>query len=90
MIVSGAYNVAATVPHTELERVILNSTMRYSVRAHAGMDLQGAWTRDQVRNGFEDFDAMCVVCHPAPGKERSNIGKGLRPEPPNLAETSKQ
>ena len=44
-IVSGAYNVAATVPHTELERVIFNSTMRYSVRAHAGNELREAGAR---------------------------------------------
>ena len=90
VIVSGAYNVAAVVPHTELERVILNLTMRYSVLAHAGKELQEAWSEDQVREGFKEYDDMCVVCHGAPGKERSNISKGLRPEPPNLAETSKR
>ncbi|PWB89080.1 cytochrome C class I protein [Methylocystis sp. MitZ-2018] len=88
MIVSGSYNVAATVPHTELERVILNSTMRYSVRARAGKELREAWSEDQVRKGFKDYYDMCVVCHGAPGKERSYISKGLQPEPPNLAKTS--
>jgi mono/diheme cytochrome c family protein len=90
VIVSGAYNVAATAPHTELERVILNSTMRYSVRAHAGKELREAWSEDQVRKGFKDYDDMCIVCHGAPGKERSYINKGLRPGPPNLAETSER
>ena len=33
---------------------------------------------------------MCVVCHGAPGKEPSYIRQGLRPEPPNLAESSKR
>ena len=90
VIVNGVYNVAATVPHTELERVILNSTMRYSVRAHAGTELREAWSEDQVRKGFEDYDQMCIVCHGAPGKERSYISKGQRPEPPNLVETSER
>jgi mono/diheme cytochrome c family protein len=89
VIVSGAYNVAATVPHTELERVIFNSTMRYSVRAHAGKELREAWSEDQVRRGFEDYDDMCIICHGAPGKERGYIGNGLQPQPPNLAEASR-
>ena len=90
VIISGAYNVAATVPHTELERVILNSTMRHSVRAHAGKALREVWSEDQVRRGFEEYNAMCIVCHGAPGKERSYIRQGLQPEPPNLAESSER
>ena len=90
VIISGAYNVAATVPHTELERVILNSTMRHSVRAHAGKELREVWSEDQVRRGFEEYNAMCIVCHGAPGKERSYIRQGLQPEPPNLAESSER
>ncbi len=85
-IVSGAYNVAATVPHTELERIILNSTMLYSVRAHAGKQLRQSWSEDQIRSGFKDYDGMCIVCHSAPGKKRGYISKGLHPQPPNLAE----
>jgi mono/diheme cytochrome c family protein len=89
VVVSGIYNVSATVPHTELERLILNSTMHYSVRAHAGEDSQKSWSDGQVREGFKEYNDMCIICHGAPGKERSKIGKGLRPEPPNLAETSR-
>ncbi len=40
--------------------------------------------------GFKDYDEMCIICHSAPGKERKAISKGMRPEPPNLAETSKR
>jgi mono/diheme cytochrome c family protein len=90
VIISGAYNVAATVPHSALERVILNSAMVYSVRVHAGKESREAWSEEQVRDGFKEYDAMCTVCHGAPGKERSDISKGLRPEPPNLAEVSKE
>jgi mono/diheme cytochrome c family protein len=31
---------------------------------------------------------MCAACHGAPGKERGEIGKGLNPSPPNLAEVA--
>ena len=76
VIVSGIYNVAATAPHTALVRVILNWTMRSSVRAHAGNELRETWSEDQARKGFKDYDAMCIICHSAPGKERSYISKG--------------
>jgi mono/diheme cytochrome c family protein len=33
---------------------------------------------------------MCVYCHGAPGKEASDIGQGLHPSPPNLAEIAQR
>jgi mono/diheme cytochrome c family protein len=33
---------------------------------------------------------MCVGCHGAPGKDPSEIGKGLRPRPPDLAKAALQ
>jgi hypothetical protein len=68
VIVSGVYNVAATALHTALVRVILNWTMRNSVRAHAGNELRETWSEDQARKGFKNYDEMCVICHSAPGK----------------------
>lgn len=32
---------------------------------------------------------MCIICHGAPGKERSDIGKGLEPRAPNLVKAEK-
>ncbi len=90
VIVSGVYDVAATAPHTPLGRAILSWTMRNSVRVHAGNESPETWSEDQARKGFKDYDAMCIICQSAPGKERSYISKGLRPEPPNLAETSER
>jgi mono/diheme cytochrome c family protein len=64
--------------------------MQNSVRIRAGTDEPETWSEEEVRKGFKDYDEMCVVCHSAPGKERSPISKGMRPQPPNLAEASKQ
>jgi mono/diheme cytochrome c family protein len=89
LIISGAYNVAATVPDTGIERIILNTTMRDSVRARAGKESPRTWDEDQIKMGFRHYDGMCVTCHGAPGKERTEISKGLRPQPPNLAEAGK-
>jgi mono/diheme cytochrome c family protein len=84
------YNVAATVPETAAEFEILHSIMRHSVRMHAGTQERETWSKEELREGFKEYDEMCIICHSAPGKERTLISKGLRPQPPNLAETSKQ
>jgi hypothetical protein len=39
-----------------------------------------------VQRGFEEYQAMCATCHGAPGSERGALGKGMNPEPPDLAE----
>lgn len=90
VFVTGAYNVAATVPHTDFGRTILNAAMVRSVRARAGWDLAKTWTKDQVQDGFQEYNEMCVYCHAAPGKEASDFGKGLRPAPPDLIEAQRR
>lgn len=89
-IVAGAYNIAATVPDTEPERLLLDSAMTYSVRAHAGAEAPKSWSDAQIKNGFKQHGEMCVICHGAPGKERTDISKGLHPQPPKLAEAVKE
>jgi mono/diheme cytochrome c family protein len=90
LIISGTYDVAATVPDTAIERTIFSAIMRDSVQARAGNESPRTWDDEQIRTGFEHYDGMCVICHGAPGRERSEISKGLRPQPPNLAEAGKK
>jgi mono/diheme cytochrome c family protein len=89
-VAAWTYDVGASVPDTAVEFKILHSIMQNSVRIRAGTDEPETWSEEEVRKGFKDYDEMCVVCHSAPGKERSPISKGMRPQPPNLAEASKQ
>jgi hypothetical protein len=89
VIVSSVYNVAATAPHTALVRVILNWTMRNSVRVHAGTSRRKHGARIRRERDLKTM-TPCASFATAPGKERSYISKGLRPEPPNLAETSER
>jgi len=42
-----------------------------------------------VRDGFKEYDETCIICHGAPGKEHSKIGKGLEPQTPDLVKTEK-
>ena len=87
VIMTGVYNIAATVPHIGFERIIFSTAMRNSVLSHAGSDTEHVTSEEQVRAGFQEYNEMCIVCHRAPGKEQSDIGKGLHPNPPDLAET---
>ena len=83
----GAYNVAASEPHSGGVTWLLTTAQVQSIRAHADplteplpTDSAAVWT------GFEHFDAMCTTCHGAPGIEPSEIGEGLNPSPPELDE----
>jgi mono/diheme cytochrome c family protein len=86
MISSGAYNVAATKPHTPLAQWLLNTTQKRSVASRAD-EIPHPPTVDSamVRQGLEEYREMCVACHGAPGVERGALGKGINPKPPDLA-----
>jgi mono/diheme cytochrome c family protein len=84
---SGEYNVAASKPHTPLGRWALETVMRKSVQDHAaGVQVPPLTDSALVATGFHHFQEMCVTCHGAPGEERSEIGEGLTPTPPELSE----
>jgi mono/diheme cytochrome c family protein len=87
VLLTGAYDVAATTPHNGLTRWALSTAQHRSVAARAD-HVEGTLPTDQnsLDEGFEHFDEMCVGCHGAPGIERDEIGQGMRPRPPSLQE----
>lgn len=90
-IYSGVFNVAASPPHTTVGRWVLNTTKQQSIEARADVvTAPEKFTDEQVHEGFRAYNEMCVICHGAPGKEASEIGKGLEPRPPDLAEAAKR
>lgn len=85
-VYSGFYDVAASRPHNPLSRWLLQTAMHNSVRAHAkAVGAPPQLGADEVRHAAREFAEMCVACHGAPGVERGDWGKGLTPEPPELA-----
>lgn len=89
-VYSGVYDVAATRPHSRAERWLLRTLMERSVRAHADdVPAPPAESDQLLAAGFHHYDEMCVTCHGAPGIERSEIGEGIEPEPPDLAEVAR-
>ena len=90
IVLSGVFNVAAIEPDSAMTEWILHTTMRHSVAMRSsGIVAPKSFPDEQVRDGFEEFNAMCVGCHGAPGRMRSAAGKGLRPRAPDLAQAAR-
>lgn len=86
-VYSGIYDVAATSPHGPMAEWLLETARDASVELRAEEieppPLADAELRDR---GFRLYHEMCVTCHAAPGIRASEVGSGLYPAPPNLAE----
>jgi mono/diheme cytochrome c family protein len=62
--------------------------MQRSVVRHArSIKAPTQLTDQQATDGLRICKETCVYCHGAPGKDPGDIGKGLNPEPPYLADT---
>jgi mono/diheme cytochrome c family protein len=82
---SGLYNVAASSPHNALTAWLLSTTVDASVaRRAAGVEVPDLSDPELKLAGASAFDAMCAICHGAPGRERGALGRGLNPLPPEL------
>jgi mono/diheme cytochrome c family protein len=88
---SGFYDVSASSPHSDLLNWYLSTTSHASVERHANDVLVPGLTDDAlIRAGVNDFDAMCVACHGAPGQVPAALGQGLNPPAPDLADSAAQ
>ncbi|HET7290519.1 MAG TPA: c-type cytochrome [Thermodesulfobacteriota bacterium] len=87
-IYSGTYNVAATVPHSEIATWLFNTVKTSSVRKHSEVIKEPPLDDEAfVREGFEHYEEMCSGCHGAPG---SDPAKEFNPAPPALSETAQE
>lgn len=90
-IYSGVYNVSAMEPHNALTLWLINSLKDNSIEHHA-KEIQAPNLNDSsmVRLGFSHYREMCTGCHAGPGLSRDEIGQGLYPMAPKLAESAKE
>jgi mono/diheme cytochrome c family protein len=88
-IYSGVYDVSAMRQHTGPVYWVLEATMRQAVRRRAA-DITPPPLSDPelVRRGFLLHRESCLQCHGAPGVSPHDAGKGLLPQPNNLAQTA--
>jgi len=83
---SGSYNVAANADDPGIVKWLLSTNMERSVARHAqSISAPPQFSEQQVHQGSAIYKETCVYCHGAPGRDWSDIGKGLNPVPPNLA-----
>ena len=91
VIYSGVVDVSAVKPHYALTKWVLETAMAHSVERHARkIKPPAAYPPSAIRDAFPHYAGMCVTCHGGPGKEPSEIGKGLRPKPPDLVKVVKE
>lgn len=90
-VYSGAYNIAATAPHSEFGTWLLDTTKANSVRQHAS-DIEPPALDDprMVAEGFRTYQESCEECHGAPGVEPEKWARSLRPDPPDLEHAAEQ
>jgi len=85
-VFSGVSNVSAENQDSSLVKWILSAASDRSIERHAkGIEVPALGDSAQVEMGFEHYQEMCVTCHGAPGRDRSEIGVGLNPHAPNLS-----
>ena len=89
IIYSGGLSVAATNQDPALVSWVLSTARERSIEHHAANIIAPTDTvlnsPETLRDGFEHYNEMCVVCHGAPGVDAGEARKGLNPKPPLLA-----
>ena len=85
-IYSGAYNVAADIPHTQPVYWLLEAERERSTEVRAaGITVPGDLADPKrVESGAGQYAEMCAGCHLAPGMKRTEISRGLYPRAPEL------
>ena len=83
---SGAYDVAADVPHWTITHSVMEKVRIASVqRRSAHIEVPPLDDATLIAAGAGNYDAMCAGCHLQPGVEATEMSRGLYPAPPNLA-----
>ena len=87
LVYSGAFDVAADVPHSALVYATLRTIRDRSIAARAKqIRVPPLDDPQQVAAGARHYADMCSNCHLAPDMKSSEIRDGLYPKPPNLAQ----
>ncbi len=91
IIYSGLYNVSAANREPDFSRWVLSTTMDNSVERNSkGISVPDLNSPEKIKEGFAHYNEMCAGCHGAPGKEETELAKGLNPKAPDLARSAKE
>ena len=86
-VLSGAYDIAADVPHTKPVFQMVELLRDRSIAAHArGLAPPADLASSQrIASGAVLYTTLCAGCHLGPGVKRTDVSRGLYPKPPPLA-----
>ncbi len=82
-ISSGTYNFAATEKHWKITEKLIAWARVSSVIAHSkNLEIPTIDEAETFKVGARHYNAMCIICHLAPGLEPSELSVGLYPQAP--------
>ncbi len=89
-VYSGFYNASALSEHSTLTAWLLSTTSRKSIERHARrISVPDLDNKKLLLAGANDYQAMCIACHGGPGIRPEAVGKGLNPQPTDLADAAR-
>lgn len=83
----GVFDVRATTSENAMTRWFLQSQRERSLArlVEAPDEPDSLKVEEMLEVGASHYDAMCAECHAVPGRQSTEIAKGLNPPPPDLA-----
>ena len=86
---SGLYDVSARSSDSSIVGWYLSTTARAAIKRRAvDLDVPNLDDKALLLAGINDYEAMCVGCHGAPGRSPGPIGHGLNPPAPDLQKSA--
>lgn len=83
VISSGTYNFAATEKHWKITEELITWARTNSIAAHSNdLEVPTIDEAETFKTGARHYNAMCIICHLAPGLEPSDLSIGLYPQAP--------
>ena len=85
-IYSGSFNVSAMEHEGGITKWIIKTTRKNSINSRVkDIKVPDLNNDEMIAEGLSHYKEMCEDCHSAPGKDESELAKGLNPDAPNLA-----
>lgn len=89
LIYTGGYSVGADAPDPNWIQWVFGTGSDAGISAGSQHVTVPANLNDtaHILSGAAQYNALCVNCHLAPGKDETGLSKGLYPPPPTLDDT---